>query len=119
MRLALRLTAYIASSLSWVLLSPCRLAEVIMFGIMKPKSNPTIARGTEPSERNTANSYFLAYNNVLSIAVPVILGYMAIFLGYGYSFSILSIPVLLVTILLFRKYGRNPRIFYQPEKRSA
>ena len=43
MRLALRLTAYIARSLSWVLLSPCRLAVVIMFGMMNPKSNPTSA----------------------------------------------------------------------------
>ena len=78
-----------------------------------------IARGTEPSERNAANSYFLAYNNVLSIAVPVIFGYMDIFFGYGYSFSILSIPVILAAILLFRKFGKNPRIFYQPEKRSS
>ena len=91
----------------------------IPHGSVFPISSVMIARGTEPSERNTANSYFLAYNNVLSIAVPVIFGYMAIFLGYGYSFSILSIPVLLVTILLFKKYGRNPRIFYQPDKRTA
>jgi len=91
----------------------------IPHGSVFPISSVMIARGTEPAERNTANSYFLAYNNVLSIAVPVIFGYMAIFLGYGYSFSILTIPVVIVTVILFRKYGKNPRIFYQPETRVA
>ncbi len=91
----------------------------IPHGSVFPIASVMIARGTEPSERNAANSYFLAYNNVLSIAVPVIFGYMDIFFGYGYSFSILSIPVILAAILLFRKYGKNPRIFYQPEKGAA
>ena len=91
----------------------------IPHGSVFPISSVMIARGTNPAERNAANSYFLAYNNGLSIVVPVIFGYMAIFFGYGYSFALLVIPVIMVTVLLFRKYGKNPRIFYQPEERTT
>ena len=85
----------------------------IPHGSIFPMSTIMAARGTSREERNAVNSYFLAYNNLLFILIPVVFGFMTTTIGYGESFLFLSIPAIAACLLLFRIYGRNRKIFYK------
>lgn len=83
----------------------------IPHGSIFPISSMLIARGTKPEERSVANSYFMAYNNVLSMAVPVIFGFLSLRIGFTYSFSMLGVIALLATASMAFMYTRNREIF--------
>ena len=83
----------------------------IPHGSIFPMSTIMIARGTTVEQRSAANSYFMAYNNVLFMVIPLVFGYILGFIGYDYSFFILIIPVIASAIYLFKKYGSNSTIF--------
>ncbi len=83
----------------------------IPHGSIFPMSTIMIARGTTIEQRSAANSYFMAYNNVLFMIIPLVFGYIVGFIGYDYSFFILIIPVIASAIYLFKRYGNNSTIF--------
>lgn len=83
----------------------------IPHGTIFPMSSMLIARGTKPEERNVANSYFMAYNNALFITVPVIFGYLSYAVGFGDSFTILSVTAVASTALMIFSYTRNKDLF--------
>ncbi|MCL4350165.1 MAG: MFS transporter [Candidatus Thermoplasmatota archaeon] len=85
----------------------------IPHGVIFPISTIMISRGTKPEERNTINSYFLAYNNFLFIMVPVVFGYISQYISYGFSFMLLGLPTIASCVILFRKFGNDRRIFYR------
>lgn len=80
-------------------------------GTVFPMASMLVARGTKPEERNVANSYFMAYNNVLFILIPVIFGYLSTRIGFGFGFMILSVSTATATILLFFRYRKNAALF--------
>ncbi|WMT52046.1 MAG: MFS transporter [Ferroplasma sp.] len=83
----------------------------IPHGSIFPMSTIMIARGTTVEQRSAANSYFMAYNNILFMIIPLVFGYIVGFIGYDYSFFILIIPVIASAIYLFKIYGNNSTIF--------
>lgn len=83
----------------------------IPHGTIFPMASMLVARGTRPEERNVANSYFLAYNNVLFIVIPVIFGGLSSKAGFTVSFIILGISALLSTALLMTKYRSSRELF--------
>jgi DHA1 family multidrug resistance protein-like MFS transporter len=83
----------------------------IPHGSIFPMSTIMIARGTTVEQRSAANSYFMAYNNILFMIIPLVFGYIVGFIGYDYSFFILIIPVIASAIYLFKRYGNNSTIF--------
>jgi MFS family permease len=83
----------------------------IPHGSIFPMSTIIIARGTKPEERNAANSYFLAYNNILFIAVPIVFGYLSTIIGYEVSFMLLAASAAFSTVSLIRKFRSSSEIF--------
>ncbi|MEM0139482.1 MAG: MFS transporter [Ferroplasma sp.] len=83
----------------------------IPHGTIFPMSTIMISRGTKIEQRSAANSYFMAYNNILFMIIPLIFGYVVGFIGYSTSFLILIIPVAASAIYLFKSYGSNKSIF--------
>ncbi len=83
----------------------------IPHGTIFPMSTIMIARGTAIEQRSAANSYFMAYNNILFMIIPLVFGYIVGFIGYDLSFFILIIPVIIAAILIFKIYGSNKIIF--------
>ena len=78
-----------------------------------------ISRGTTLEQRNAANSYFMGYNNILFMIVPLIFGYIVGIIGYENSFLVLLIPVIISGIYLFKIYGENKMFFPGNKKISA
>lgn len=76
----------------------------IPHGSIFPMATIMIARATSQDERNAVNSYFLAYNNILFIVVPAVVGYLSQFFGLATSLLLLEIPVVVSAILFFTKY---------------
>lgn len=85
----------------------------IPHGSIFPMSTIMAARGTSREERNAVNSYFMAYNNLLFILVPVIFGFLTTAIGYGVSFLVISLPPVASCIILLKRYGKNRKIFYK------
>ena len=85
----------------------------IPHGSIFPVSTIMISRGTTLEERADVNSYFMAYNNLLFMIIPLVFGYVVKFIGYSISFVILVIPVVITTILLFKKYGKDEIFFHK------
>ena len=88
----------------------------IPHGSIFPMSTIMIARGTTIEQRSAANSYFMAYNNVLFMIIPLVFGYIVKFIGYDYSFFILIVPVIFSAVYLFKRYGSNSTIFISNRK---
>jgi MFS family permease len=88
----------------------------IPHGSIFPMSTIMIARGTTIEQRSAANSYFMAYNNMLFMIIPLVFGYVVGFIGYDYSFFILIVPVILAATYLFKIYGSNSTIFISNKK---
>ncbi|BDB99073.1 MFS transporter [Saccharolobus caldissimus] len=78
-------------------------------GSIFPMSTVMITRSTSVSERNAANSFFLAYNNILFTISPIIYGYLVALLrsNYRLSFALLLIPLSISAILLIKLYWKN------------
>ncbi len=85
----------------------------IPHGSIFPVSTIMISRGTTLEERTDVNSYFMAYNNLLFMIIPLAFGYVIRFIGYSISFMILAIPVVITTIWLFKKYGNDETFFHK------
>ena len=83
----------------------------IPHGSIFPISSMLIARGTTPEERSVANSYFMAYNNVLFIVVPVVFGFLSLHIGFQDSFAILGIIALLSTATMIVMQKKNRELF--------
>ncbi len=93
------------------------LAVMVLLGIphgsIFPLTTMMIARGTAPEERNAANSYFMAYNNILFMVVPVMFGYLSSQIGFHLDFVFLGISAAAFLTALILIYGRDRRIFYR------
>ena len=83
----------------------------IPHGSIFPISSMLIARGTTPEERSVANSYFMAYNNVLFIVVPVVFGFLSLHIGFQDSFAILGVIALLSTATMIVMQKKNRELF--------
>ena len=83
----------------------------IPHGSIFPMSSMIIARGTKPEERSVANSYFMAYNNVLFMIIPVSFGFISLRLGFQDSFALLGAIALISTAALTVFYGKYKDIF--------
>ena len=79
----------------------------IPHGSIFPMSTIMISRATTLAERNAVNSYFLAYNNILFLAVPAIVGFMSSFIGLSLTMTLLVIPVIATAIAFFRMYWND------------
>ncbi len=79
----------------------------IPHGSIFPMSTIIISRGTDVSERNAVNSYFVAFGNIIVILVPPIFGFLVQYLGYRILIASLAIPVLLFFFLIYRKYFKE------------
>ncbi|MBB5253624.1 MFS transporter [Sulfurisphaera ohwakuensis] len=79
----------------------------IPHGSIFPMSTIMISRATRIEERNAVNSYFLAYNNILFLLVPAIVGFIAIFIGLTLAITLLVIPVVLSSILFFKMFWND------------
>jgi len=79
----------------------------IPHGSIFPMSTIMISRETKIEERNAVNSYFLAYNNILFLLVPAIVGFVAIFIGLTLAITLLIVPVLISAIAFFAKFLRD------------
>lgn len=79
----------------------------IPHGSIFPVTTMIIARGTDISERNAANSYFMAYNNILFMIVPVLFGYISSTIGFHKDFIILGFLSAFFTAFLVLKYWRT------------
>ncbi|NON63416.1 MFS transporter, partial [Acidianus sp. RZ1] len=94
-----------------IILSPSYLIFILLMAILGiphgsifPMSTIMIARSTTQDERNAANSYFLAYNNILFMGVPAIVGYLSSLIGLGNAMLLLEIPVVIASIAFFVKF---------------
>ena len=83
----------------------------IPHGSIFPATTMMIARGTTPDERNAANSYFMAYNNILFMIVPIAFGYVSTSLGFHTDFMILGFISAFFAAFLIAKYGRRTELF--------
>lgn len=79
----------------------------IPHGSVFPMSTIMISRATKVEERNAVNSYFLAYNNILFLLVPAVVGFLAIFIGLTLSITILVVPVIISTILFMKMFWND------------
>jgi len=79
----------------------------IPHGSIFPMSTIMISRATKVEERNAVNSYFMAYNNILFLIVPAIVGFVAIFIGLTLAITLLVVPVTISAFMFFRKYLEN------------
>ncbi|AAT43863.1 MFS transporter [Picrophilus oshimae] len=91
------------------------MALGIPHGSIFPISTIIISRGTTPEERSAANSYFMAFNNILFMLIPVFFGFIEDYIGYSMTFLVLVVPVILSTILLFKEYGNNSIMVAKPK----
>ncbi|MGC8606345.1 MAG: MFS transporter [Vulcanisaeta sp.] len=76
----------------------------IPHGSTYPLSTLMISRGTSIEERNTANSYFSAFQGILGIVVPALFGVSADLIGIRLSMALLLVPVITVAIIFTRFY---------------
>lgn len=83
----------------------------IPHGAIFPMASMLIARGTTPAERSVANSYFMAYNNSLFIAVPVVIGIVSDIAGFTFSFIVLAIASTVSAGMLTVVYRNNTHLF--------
>lgn len=83
----------------------------IPHGMIFPMASMLVARGTKPEERNVANSYFLAYNNILFVVIPVIFGFLSVRYGFDFSFFVLAVSASLSTVLLTVRYRQRTELF--------
>jgi MFS family permease len=83
----------------------------IPHGSIFPISSMLIARGTKPEERSVANSYFMAYNNVLFMIIPVSFGFLSLHLGFQDSFALLGGIALITTAAMVMFYGKYKDLF--------
>ncbi len=88
----------------------------IPHGSIFPLATIMISRGTTVRKRNAANSYFIAFNNILFMVVPFTFGYLLKYIGFTYAFMVLALPVAASAFLLFWLYGNDERFF---PRRSA
>ena len=79
----------------------------IPHGSVFPMATIMIQRATSKEERNAVNSYFLAYNNILFIVVPVAVGYLSQLMGLSLAFSILAVPVIASSVAFFSLFWRD------------
>lgn len=79
----------------------------IPHGSVFPMSTIMIQRATSKEERNAVNSYFLAYNNFLFIAVPSVVGYLSQFIGLSLTFGLLSVPVVITSVFFFLRFWND------------
>lgn len=87
----------------------------IPHGSIFPMSTIMISRATKVEERNAVNSYFLAYNNILFLLVPAIVGFLAIFISLTLAITLLIIPVIVSAALFFRKFWEDEIIIGKQE----
>ncbi len=106
------ITSIIITSIGIILLyaSPTYIAFLVAMtllgiphGSTYPLSTLMLSRGTRIEERNTANSYFSAYQGIIAITMPAIFGYLADAVGLRLSMLLLLIPVI-ITGIVFGKY---------------
>ncbi len=100
---------------SFVFFIAIMMALGIPHGSIFPISTIIISRGTSPEERSAANSYFMAFNNILFMLIPVFFGFIERYIGYSMTFMVLIIPVVLSAFLLFKEYGNNSIMVAKPK----
>ena len=91
----------------------------IPHGSVYPLSTLMISRGTSIEERNTANSYFSAFQGVLGIVVPALFGISAELIGLRLSMILLIIPVITVAAIFTRFYLSSGLEAPRPETPSS
>ncbi|QGA69178.1 MFS transporter [Sulfolobus sp. E11-6] len=79
----------------------------IPHGSIFPMATIMISRATSIAERNAVNSYFLAYNNLLFLVVPAIIGFVSEIVGLSLSMSSLVIPVVITAIAFFKMFWND------------
>ena len=79
----------------------------IPHGSIFPMSTIMISRATKVEERNAVNSYFLAYNNILFLVVPAVVGFASTFIGLTLAITLLVIPVAISAIMFFAKFLKD------------
>ncbi len=79
----------------------------IPHGSIFPMTTIMISRATSPGERNAANSYFIAYNNVLFTILPPLYGVLVSFLYFRIPILLLLIPLVASAIVLYKKYWKS------------
>mgnify|MGYP001772493750 CR=1 FL=1 len=79
----------------------------IPHGSIFPMSTIMISRATKVEERNAVNSYFMAYNNILFLLVPAVVGFVAIFVGLTLAITLLIVPVLISAVMFFVRFLRD------------
>ena len=85
-------------------------------GITFPLSTILISRGTEMHERAVANSYMMAYGDMIQIITPPIFALLENSLGLITIFPSLAIPSLIFAILLFREMRADNRTLVLPKE---
>ncbi|WP_054850351.1 MFS transporter [Vulcanisaeta sp. JCM 14467] len=108
---------YISSSYAVFIVSMAILG--IPHGSVYPLSTLMISRGTSIEERNTANSYFSAFQGVLGIVVPALFGISAELIGLRLSMILLIIPVITVAAIFTRFYLGSGLEAPRPETPSS
>lgn len=83
----------------------------IPHGSVFPMSTILIARGTAIEERSSANSYFLGYNNILFIIIPVLFGYLSSDTGFGFAYTILSVIAIAASLGVVYLHKRNGALY--------
>ncbi len=92
---------------SYLLLLIFTLILGIPHGSIFPISTIIISRTTTKGERNKANSYFLAVNNIFFVIIPVLVGTESVYIGLKYSFFSLLIPIVMLPILFMQLFGKE------------
>ncbi|MEM0155828.1 MAG: MFS transporter, partial [Thermoplasmataceae archaeon] len=83
----------------------------IPHGSIFPLASILIARGTSIEERNSANSYFLGFNNIIFVIVPVLFGYIGGEFGFGFAFIALSAIALAATLGLIFLHRQSRSLY--------
>jgi len=76
-------------------------------GSVFPMTTVMISRATTPAERSAANSYFIAYNNILFTVLPPIYGVLVSLLFFRIPILMLLIPMVIASFLLYKKYWNS------------
>ncbi|MGC9105038.1 MAG: MFS transporter [Thermoprotei archaeon] len=79
----------------------------IPHGSVFPMATVLITRASRLEERVALNSYFMAYNNALFIAVPPFVGLLSDCVGLSYAFASLTV-VVAVSAIALAKYMKLP-----------
>ncbi len=79
----------------------------IPHGSVFPMTTIMISRATSPGERNAANSYFIAYNNVLFTVLPPLYGVLISILSFRVPILLLLIPTIVASLILYKKYWKS------------